>query len=379
MQTSLAQALPRAAAVTVWLASSAAAGAPATDDLAGRWRAVHTAHGYAVRHLIRVTRSGSGYSARGLAWFGLTEKQALLAAKGSPPRGVNTPGAMAVVQLFAVSLKDGSLTFRGRSARYVFGKRATYAPDTFTGEIKPPGLLAGESTDSAGTKAPFRLWKDGALAKPMPLELAKGKVHRVACLDDEQHHYTCYIPKGYDPAAPTPVLVNCSPGGNAKPLSTATADELGWLMVGLTESRNGPIQPSVANRDAVLFDLRRRFRLHPRRLYFSGFSGGARMASWSGVAYPEWCAGMICIGAGFLQTPPPIHQPVSFIVGQSDMNHGEVTRLSPAEQKKGRKTKLIIHPGGHSWGRKEDHEAAIRWLDGLYRGDAKPAKAKDKQ
>ena len=93
---------------------------------------------------------------------------------------------------------------------------------------------------------------------------------------------------------------------------------------------------------------------------------GARMASWSGVAYPEWCAGVVCIGAGYLQVPPPLHQPVFFLVGKTDMNHREVTALHPAEARKGRKTKLLVHPGGHSWGRKEDHGQAIRWLDSLY-------------
>ncbi len=347
----------------------------AAEVLAGRWRGVHTAGGRACQHLILVKKAGSGYSGRGLVFFGVSEKQAVLAAKGAKPRGA-TAGAMVVLQLYAVRLKDGELTFRGTKAKYVFGGGGGYAPDTFSGTLKPPGVIAGDAADARGTKATFQLAHEQALAKPLPLDVAKGKTHSLACLDTPRYHYTLYVPESYDPATPTPALVNFSPGGRAKPLSTTMADELGWIMVGLTESKNGPIQPSAENRDAALFDLRRRLHIHPRRLYFSGFSGGARMASWSGAAYPGWCAGLICIGAGYLQTPPPLHQPVFFLVGKTDMNHGEVTRLQPAEARKARKTQLVVHPGGHSWGRKEDHEQAIRWLDSLYKGDARPRDAR---
>ena len=347
-----------------------AGGAGAADapvELEGRWRGVHTTGGRAFHDIIRVRKSGGAYTARGLVFFGVSEEQAILATKGTKPRST-VPGAMVVLQLYAVRLTDGTLTFRGTKATSLFGGRGGYAPDTFSATLTPPGAIAGEAADARGTQATFQLAHEDAVARPLPLELAKGKTHQLACLDTARYHYTCHIPRSYDPETPAPVLVNCSPGGRAKPLSTKMGDELGWIMVGLTESKNGPIQPSCENRDAVLFDLRRRFNVHPRRLYFSGFSGGARMASWSGVAYPEWCAGVICIGAGYLQVPPPLHQPVFFIVGKTDMNNAEVTKLHPAEARKGRKTKLVIHPGGHSWGRKEDHEQAVRWLDALYQG-----------
>jgi len=304
---------------------------------------------------MRVRKSGGAYTARGLTWFGMTGKQAMAASGGKAVRGVE-----ALLQRFDVRLKDGTLVFASQGAQGVYGQRKRFKGDTLGGRLAPPGIVAGDNGKQGDDLVIVRLWKDGALDTPLPLDLAKGKTHHLACLETDQFHYTCYIPEQYDPATATPVLMNFSPGGNAKPLSTTMADELGWIMVGLTESKNGPVQPSTANRDAVLFDLRRRFRVHPRRLYFSGFSGGARMASWSAIAYP-------CIGAGYLQGSPPRGVPVFFIVGKTDMNRAEVTRLQPAEAAKGRKTKLIVHPGGHSWGRKEDHELAVRWLDSLHK------------
>lgn len=333
--------------------------------VAGRWRGVHTAKGFAFQQIIKVKKSGKGYSAKGLVWFGLTESQALAASRGRRPNFPPKQFACAFIQYYDVAFKDDVLAFSGTRIKRLFQILEDYRPFTFSGVLEPPGILTGRAVSSQATKGTFHLWREGALDKPPPLKLGKRVVHRLACLHAAKYHYTCYIPGGYDASKPTPVLMNFSPGGNGRPLSTKMADELGWIMVGLTESKNGPIQPSCENRDAVLFDLRRRVNVHPRRLYFSGFSGGARMAAWAGYSYPGRCAGIICIGAGFLQYPPPLHQAVFFIVGKGDFNHGEVTKRHAEALRQGRKSRLIVHPGGHSWGRPQDHEKALRWLDSL--------------
>ena len=134
---------------------------------------------------------------------------------------------------------------------------------------------------------------------------------------------------------------------------------------GLKESNNGPIPPNLENLNAVLFDLHRRFNVHPTRVYFSGFSGGSRMATWAAINHQDACAGIICIGGGVYEGHPPKFHPMFFIVGESDYNHDEVIELHRNVERSIRKTELIVHPGGHTWGRPEDHEAAIRWLDGL--------------
>ena len=56
-----------------------------------------------------------------------------------------------------------------------------------------------------------------------------------------------------------------------------------------------------------------------------------------------------------------------FIVGQSDFNHDEVIELHREVERSIRKTELIVHPAGHTWGRRQDHEAAVRWLDDLHK------------
>ncbi|NQT51528.1 hypothetical protein HQ576_05730 [bacterium] len=358
----------RLALIPIVLASVAHA---AAFDVVGRWRGVHTARGFGFQQIVLVKKEAQGRSAKALTWFGLTEAQAKAATRGQHPSLPKEQFACAFVQYYDVAFKDDVLAFSGTRVKGLFRTPHDFKPFTFSGVIQPPGILVARAPGEKGEKTMVTLWKQGVLDKPLPLTLGKRVVHRLACLHTKEYHYSCYIPGSYDPARPTPVLMNFSPGGNGNPLHAKMADALGWIMVGLTESKNGPVQPSCENRDAVLLDLRRRFNVHPRRLYFSGFSGGARMASWAGYTYPGWCAGMICIAAGHLQYPPPVRQAVFFIAGKTDFNNAEVTRRHAEALKAGRQTKLIIHPGGHTWGRAEDHEAALRWLDGLQGGKKK--------
>ena len=336
------------------------------DLIPGRWWGVHTPRGHPVHNLLHVHDAGRGLRADGLAWFALAASQVRGAAKGQPPRLAKGLPGFAARESYDVSFDGERLTFRGLAGRYVHGGSGKYRPGTFAGRLEAPGLVAGDTPDAKGENSTFQLWREHVLDGPSPLDVETGRDLRLTCRHTDRYHYRCYVPASYDPAVPAPVLVNFSPGGDAPPLSTRMADELGWIMVGLTESQNGPIQPGCENRDAALFDLRRRCRVHPARLYFAGFSGGARLASWSALCYPDACAGAICIGASFAaRGDPPLHQPVFFIVGRSDFNHEEVTRRHNAEATRGRKTELLIHPGGHSWGRAEDHERAIRWLAAL--------------
>jgi len=121
----------------------------------------------------------------------------------------------------------------------------------------------------------------------------------------------------------------------------------------------------------------RRFKVDWKHVYFSGFSGGARASSSSGQAFPGMCAGLILIGASYAgQVPPPKDQAIFYLTGQTDMNKNEVTGAYEKAKAAGRKCQFILHPGGHEWGRPEDHEAAIRWLVQETGGTKEPEKKK---
>ncbi len=329
-------------------------------DLSGTWHGLVSGGFGMCQQYIRVQRGGAGYVGQGMVWFALSEEQAQALVRGQKPVGAPTQ-AMCAMQQFAIKVDGENVTFQGVNVQSVLNG-AKYRPDTFSGKLIPPGIVAGDAVNNGKTVGIFRLAKEDVFAKPLPLDLEKGKTHALSCIDGGAYHYTCYIPGGYDPTKPTPVLVNSNPGGNGKPLSTKLAEEFGWIMIGLTESKNGPWGPVFENRDAALFDLRRRFNIDMKHVYFSGLSGGARASSEAGVAYNGNCAGLILIGATYGDKTPPKDEAIFYITGETDMNRNEVTAAHEAAKKSGRKCNFILHPGGHTWGRVEDQEAAIRWL-----------------
>jgi hypothetical protein len=273
---------------------------------------------------------------------------------------------MCVQQTHEVSLNGDIVTFRGVSARCIYNLKK-YSTDTFYGRLIPPGLIVGTAYSQGKAAGFFQLWKEGAVL-PRPAVPEKGKIHHITCIDNSNYHYTCYVPARYTHEKPAPVVIHDDAGGGASPLSTKMADELGWIMVGLTEARNGPYPPSGENRDAALFDLRRRFNIDMTKLYFSGLSGGARRASLAAATYADNCAGVLCIVAGINFTNPPLAVPMAFITGDGDFNLGEVEDFYAREKKRGRKAMLIRHKGGHDSGGPENIENAIRWLSKTPRG-----------
>jgi hypothetical protein len=398
---------------------------PAVDRtalLVGAWRGLSESGSTLYHHRIVVRREGNGYVGEGLAWCGMTEAQADAAQRGTlalsdfPDLNTNAIRPLSVHQRFEVTLKNETVTFRSLvrdkmamvvAVRFADAARRLpsspipilvtrveedglmalaarpehgtsqpvpafqrdaydqllqkYEPDRFSGTLGAAGIMAQDGSALTNGAPFFRLWKEEALAKPQALKVERGKTVTLACLDSA-YHYTCFLPSRYDPAVPTPVLMNFSPDGNAEPLSPKRAESLGWIMIGLTESRNGPWEPVCANRDAVLFDLRRRFNIDMKRIYFSGLSGGARAAALSAASYPDACAGLLCIGASSKGATPAPNIPIAFLVGETDINRPEVEGVYHAQQEAGRSVRLALHPGGHTWGRPEDHEAALQWL-----------------
>jgi dienelactone hydrolase len=343
------------------------------DLLPGVWRGMHTSGTCGFQHIITVQKQGNGFIGKSVTWSGITEEQALAAVKGQRPK-TEFPKAVCVQQQFTITLEGDVVTFKGTTVQETLALRK-YAANVFSGKLVAPGIVGGASGDAQRTVSGiFHLWREDALKQRPALEVAKGQVLNMDCMDGGKYHYTCYVPQNYDPEKATPVLINFAPNGNAQPLSPKLAEETGWIMAGLTESKNGPVGPSYENRDAVLFDLQRRFKVDMKHVYFSGFSGGAWCASESSLQYPGVCAGLILMGAYFGAGPPPDNVPIFFITGEKDMNRKEVEAAYAAAQKVGRSVSMILHPGGHELGRAEDHEAAIRWLAKLVSGKAEPGK-----
>jgi len=344
-----------------------------TETLPGNWWGVYSGHPEAIIETT-IARKGNLLVAEARWRHYMSGEQMRLAmtAEGRKKLKKNEPddSAWASLCISTVTVDGAKVRLHPTALQFLYPKhkKADKMPVDATFEYERPGILIGRNED--GKRRLY--FREGIEDRLPPMELEKGKTHHLACLHSDEWHYRIYIPEKYDHKTPVPVLINSAPGGNARPLSTKMADELGWIMVGLTERRNRKPKLERRNRSSVIFDLRRRFRVDWKRVYASGFSGGARCASLVAMKYPDICGGLICMGAAYAYSKtnyciPPYNIPVAFIVGEKDKAcYKEVTGFYEKE-KNLRPCKLIVHPGGHGWGPKEDQEAAIRWLEELHR------------
>ncbi|HYE75428.1 MAG TPA: hypothetical protein VEF04_18935, partial [Blastocatellia bacterium] len=114
-------------------------------------------------------------------------------------------------------------------------------------------------------------------------ELPKGRViDRIACLADPSQSYALYLPANYTEARKWPILYGFDPGGRGNQvveLFKEAAEKYGWIVVGSNNSRNGPGVPLSTILQAFWNDTQTRFAIDERRVYATGMSGGARVAS----------------------------------------------------------------------------------------------------
>ncbi len=357
---------------------------PLIRRLPGTWTGNSCGSGGGLVHRMEIRLVAGKLRAEHLIYYGLTDEELAAARKGAlKPAAVLFLTAFAVKCESTITLDGDQMIFElGKTEPVFFASKAAFEKADWPllkiqGSCPKVGLIMAKSVvPKADDENIYFFTKVGSYDHSEPTELARGKTHQLTSSLDSQFHYSLYIPKSYRPDKPAPLLINDSSGGSAQPLSTQGAEENGWICIGLKECRNGLNNKlSDGNCHTALLDVRRMLNIHPQRYYFSGLSGGARRAGERSFMYPSNTAGLICMAAGFSQwgdgelsgyyRMPPLKVAAFMIVGgAADMNHSEVCdRVFPALQQQKRACKLIVHPGGHDWGRPEDHLAAMRWLD----------------
>jgi len=188
-----------------------------------------------------------------------------------------------------------------------------------------------------------------------PQKLESGKViERVACVKNPDQSYALYLPSNYSSGGSWPVVFAFDPGARGKipvELMKEAAESYGFIVLGSNNSRNGPWKPEFEAADAMLQDAEARFSVDPKRIYFAGFSGGARVAS----QLAQLCkcsAGVLLSGAGFSRNSPPLREnsfPVFSAVGILDFNYSEVIPLQEKLEQAGYAHWLRVFDGVHEW------------------------------
>ncbi len=204
---------------------------------------------------------------------------------------------------------------------------------------------------------------------PSPAQvLETGKIlPAVQCDAHPDQSYALYLPSNYSPERRWPIVLSSDPAARGTvplELQKSAAEDLGYILAASNNSRNGPWKPRFEATEAMLSDVQARVSIDNRRVYFAGFSGGARVSSQIAL-FCKCAAGLLLSGAGFSgrQSPPADSRlPVFSAVGTLDFNYSEMIPLQDSLVKAGYPHWLRIFEGAHQWPPPEVMEEALAWF-----------------
>lgn len=233
----------------------------------------------------------------------------------------------------------------------------------------PALLLAAALTPATAT------W---AAEPPADLgSLAPGVIHSgMAALSDPSQTYELYLPPGFDRERPWPLLLVFDPrsrGRLAAEIFQPAAAELGWIVASSNDTMSdGPWEPNIRAVNAIFPDLVRRLPIDPRRIYATGFSGGAMLAWIVGVRTGQ-LAGVISVGGrpveGLEKDPPGFA--LWATAGHTDFNHGPTAELDALATRAGVPHRLEYFDGAHTWFPSTEARRALGWFEVLAMRDGR--------
>ena len=207
------------------------------------------------------------------------------------------------------------------------------------------------------------------LSCPAQSELPKGEiVEKVAIGTDASQSYALYLPKSYTPQRKWPILYAFEPMARGKlpvTIFREAAEKYGYIVVGSDNSRNGLDGTALSKFLSALWDdTHRRFSIDERRVYTTGFSGGARVAV-SLAASCRCVAGVIGNGAGFpSQLKPAADLPFIYFnaIGIDDYNYSEINALRKSLTEVKLTHRIEKFDGAHQWLTAPVAEEALAWM-----------------
>ena len=152
-------------------------------------------------------------------------------------------------------------------------------------------------------------------------------------------------------------------------LYRTAADKLGWLVCGSVESRNGQGMDFYEKVLAAMKnEMSARFALHPHRVYYSGMSGGSRVALELFCNHSDSAAGVIAMAAGPARpglSKVPGGACVG-IAGRHDYNYAELVILAGKSTAADIAYLFMDFEGPHGWAPKGLVAQTMEWLEIQY-------------
>lgn len=187
------------------------------------------------------------------------------------------------------------------------------------------------------------------------------------CAAKPDQSYALYLPSHYSPNKKWPIVYVFDPDARGEipvKLMQQAAERFGYIVAGSNNSRNGSWKVEADAAQAMWNDTHTRFAIDDRRIYFAGFSGGARVAA----ALAQRCkcaAGVLLSGAGFAGVPPShdVVFPVFAAVGVYDFNYPELSDLDEKLEAAGFPHVLQHFDASHQWAPAEVMNEAFAWFE----------------
>lgn len=208
-------------------------------------------------------------------------------------------------------------------------------------------------------------------ARAQAAEFSRGVIiERVVCQSNAAQSYALYLPSSYTPEKKWPVIYAFDPVARGRvpvELFQQAAEKYGYIIAGSHNSQNGmqsaPLQAAITS---MIADTRQRLSIDEKRIYTTGFSGGARVATRVASSCNGCVAGVVACGAGFPPdiTPPPSMPFVYFAtIGTEDYNYPELRRLDDKLGALGVSHHVATFDGGHQWAASPLLLEAVEWLE----------------
>jgi len=178
-------------------------------------------------------------------------------------------------------------------------------------------------------------------------------ISKVVCASDPSMSYALYIPSSKNDK-PLPVVYFFDPHGDGLlPVKKykSLADSFHFILAGSNNSKNGNNLDDAGNIfTAMKEDLAKRTKVNPNRMYLCGFSGGAKVATYLALHFPE-IKGIIANGAGLEDITHAGDFTFSYtaIAGEGDLNMTDLASIDNFLDKTNTRHSIIYFDGIHEW------------------------------
>jgi predicted esterase len=210
------------------------------------------------------------------------------------------------------------------------------------------------------------------LAAALLPPLTGAVVDPVVCEKFAGQSYALYLPSGYSAEKKWPVLYAFDArrqGRMVAELYRAAAERFGWIVVASNNARSDEaMAPNIEAMKAMWEDSQARYAIDPRRVYATGYSGGARAACVLAMVRAGEVAGVIGHGGGFpFQWPPSKDIAFAFLglAGNRDFNFAELLSLDARLEELGREHHFMSFAGEHEWAPPAEAMLSLGWMEVL--------------